>query len=160
MRFYQGLLPAIIWDPKAGAPLVEFKQGVFDTEDEKIIALLHKRGYLVEEDVNELVRGGRVEHGGFEEQEPVDKDLPSGRPPMDNPEMAQGVKTQAGNIPGTGYTQLPPGPQVALGDSLPESESEDLAQSGSKTDPPPAHGSQKRTREKKQKRTIKRRDKK
>jgi len=90
MRFYQGLLSAIIWDPKRGRPLVEFVKGIFETDDEEIIRRLHKDGYLVEDDVAILRAGGNLAHGGFEPQTPSDKDLPSGRPPMDNPEIAGG----------------------------------------------------------------------
>jgi hypothetical protein len=92
MRFYQGLLPAIIWDPKRGAPLVEFNKGVFETDDEDIIRRLHKDGYLVEDDVEVLRDGGQLEHGGFKRATPeeADKNLPSGRSPMDNPEIAGG----------------------------------------------------------------------
>ena len=43
MRFYQGLLPAIIWDPKVKAPKVEFNNGFFDTDDEDIIAFCRDR---------------------------------------------------------------------------------------------------------------------
>lgn len=90
MRFYQGLLPAIQWDKEKGAPKCEFRNGVLDTDDEELIEFLHEKGYLVQEDVNVLEAGGTLDHGGFEPQVPVDKDLPSGRPPMDNPEMAPG----------------------------------------------------------------------
>lgn len=90
MRFYQGLLPAIVWDPTAGAPGAEFVKGVFDTEDEKLILLLQKKGYLDRADVGVLQAGGTLPHGGFERVSD-DSKLPSGRPPMDNPELAGGV---------------------------------------------------------------------
>ena len=109
MRFYQGLLPAIQWDKETNSPKVEFVKGVFDTDDEELINFLFDKGYLVEEDVEELMAGGRLDHGGFEPQKPVV--LPSGRPPMDNPEMAHG---------GTPHHRAP------LGDTLPESEQAEL----------------------------------
>lgn len=115
MKFYQGLLPAIIWDPRHGRPLVEFVKGVADVDDEDIIKRLHKEGYLVEEDVAVLEAGGNIAHGGFEPQIPVDKDLPSGRSPMDNPEMAPGGL---------------PHKRERLTDSLPENEQVDLAKGG------------------------------
>lgn len=111
MKFYQGLLPAIIWDPRHGRPLVEFVRGVVDVDDEDIIKRLHKAGYLVEEDVAVLEAGGNIAHGGFEPQTPVDKDLPSGRSPMDNPEMAPGGL---------------PHKRERLTDSLPDNEQADL----------------------------------
>lgn len=114
MRFYQGLLPAILWDKKIGGPIVEFKRGIFDTEDEDIIALLHKRGYLTIEDVEILQAGGTLPHGGFEKV--VDDSLlPSGRSPMDNPELAGGVP----------HAQAIP--KEAPKDDLPQTESQDLA---------------------------------
>jgi len=105
MRFYQGLLPAIIWDKEIGGPIVEFSLGIFDTDDEKIIKLLIGKGYLVEEDLRVLEQGGTLPHGGFET---VDKDdqLPSGRPPMDNPEIAGG-HPHAKQDAAVGYTTLP-----------------------------------------------------
>ena len=131
MRFYQGLLPAIIWDPKVKAPKVEFNNGFFDTDDEDIIAFLHKEGYLVEEDGRVLEAGGNINHGGFEPQIPVDKDLPSGKAPMDNPELAPGG--------------LPQKRDVKL-DNLPESEQEDYttAQGGGLADAPDVNVSDKR----------------
>jgi len=113
MRFYQGLLPAVQWDKEVGAPKCEFKKGVLDTDDEELINFLLDKGYLVQKDVDVLVAGGNLDHGGFEPQEPSDKDLPSGRPPMDNPEMAQG----GGVIPAT---------RPVLTDNLPVSEQAEI----------------------------------
>lgn len=104
MRFYQGLLPAIQWDKEKGAPRCEFKHGVLDTDDEELINFLLDKGYLVQEDVEHLERGGRLDHGGFEPQPSLDDQLPSGRPPMDNPELAQGP---TGNRPGMPLDNLP-----------------------------------------------------
>lgn len=99
MRFYQGLLPAVIWDPKVGAPMVEFKNGIFDTDDEKIIERLRADGYLVEEDLEVLKAGGRLEHGGFTDGTSVDGQLPSGKPPVEEPEKFGGQPlTPAGNV--------------------------------------------------------------
>lgn len=139
MRFYQGLLPAIIWDQKIGAPKVEFNNRIFDTDDEDIIAFLHKEGYLVEADVRVLEAGGNIDHGGFEPQESKDKDLPSGKLPMDNPEMAPGGQ-----------------PQKRERTNLPDSEQEDIAKAsaGGLADVPDAASS------KRPRRTIARRDKK
>ena len=115
MRFYQGLLPAILWDKKIGGPIVEFRKGIFDTDDEDIIALLHDRGYLTREDVSILEAGGTLAHGGFEEV-PDDSKLPSGRPPMDNPELAGGEP----------HAQVDPNIKAPKGDSLPQTEGADL----------------------------------
>lgn len=112
MRFYQGLLPAIQWDKTAGKPFCEFKHGILDTDDEELIKFLHEKGYLVQEDVEHLEAGGRLDHGGFEPQVSKDNQLPSGRPPMDNPEMAQG---------GT------PHKRGVVTDSLPDNEQMDMA---------------------------------
>ncbi len=99
MRFYQGLLPAVIWDPKVGAPMVEFKNGIFDTEDEEIIERLYADGYLVEEDLKVLEAGGRLEHGGFTDGTSIDGQLPSGKPPVEEPEKFGGQPlTPAGNV--------------------------------------------------------------
>lgn len=117
MRFYQGLLPAVQWDKEKGASRCEFKNGVLDTDDEELINFLLDEGYLVQEDVDILERGGNLDHGGFEPQIPVDKDLPSGRPPMDNPELAQGPT--GGNVGGS---------RAPLTDRLPESEQAELNQ--------------------------------
>lgn len=143
MRFYQGLLPAIIWDPKVKAPKVEFKNGIFDTDDEDIIIFLKKEGYLIEEDVKILEAGGNIDHGGFEPQVPVDKDLPSGRAPMDDPDMAPS------GIPQKRKMQL---------DAFPNNEQEDLTKvqgEGLADISPDINASQKRIRRK-----ISRRDKK
>ncbi len=114
MRFYQGLLPAIIWDPKVGAAIVEFKDGIFDTEDEKIIDRLHADGYLVEEDLAILEAGGRLDHGGFTDGTSVDNMLPSGKPPVEEPEKFGGQPlTPAGNV---------------LHDNLPDSEEAEFTQ--------------------------------
>lgn len=117
MRFYQGLLPAVQWDKEKGASRCEFKNGVLDTDDEELINFLLDEGYLVQEDVDILERGGNLDHGGFEPQIPVDKDLPSGRPPMDNPELAQGPT--GGNAGGS---------RAPLTDRLPDSEQAELNQ--------------------------------
>lgn len=115
MRFYQGLLPAVIWDKEIRAPSVEFKNGVFDTEDEKLIEMLTTKGYLTRVDIQTLEDGGTLDHGGFERQV-FDEDLPSGRPPMDNPEIAGGdpLIAQARTM----------GPSA---DKLPSNENADLA---------------------------------
>jgi hypothetical protein len=86
MRFYQGLLPRIIWDPVSEKPLVEFERKdergavCFDTEDEKIIKLLRKKGYPTYTDLKELEITGQLPHGGFEKMTGA---LPSGRPAIE-----------------------------------------------------------------------------
>lgn len=40
----------IIWDPKTGKPLAEFKDGVFETDDKKVAdALKAVKGCVIEE---------------------------------------------------------------------------------------------------------------
>jgi hypothetical protein len=128
MRFYQGLLPAIVWDKVVGAPKWEFKNGVFDTDDENLINELLDYGYLTREDVAILEAGGTLPHGGFEPQPPIDSQLPSGRPPMDDPDAAM---NQPGyrRFPGAVGAVTQPNPRQArqhLGDNLPASEEQDL----------------------------------
>jgi len=79
MKFYQGLLPRIIWDPSNNRALLEFdERGEFETEDEDLLKLLRGKGYLLDRDMAELERTGRLPHGGFEKVI-EDGDLPSGR---------------------------------------------------------------------------------
>jgi hypothetical protein len=84
MKFYQGLLPRIIWDPSKNTALLEFNEtGEFETEDENLIKLLRGKGYLLDRDMVELERTGRLPHGGFEKVI-EDGDLPSGRPAVED----------------------------------------------------------------------------
>lgn len=55
MRFFQGGRPAVIWNPSKKRPLVEFKKGVFDTEDEEIIKVLKSKGYVTQQQQDQLV---------------------------------------------------------------------------------------------------------
>lgn len=71
MRFYQGGRPAVIWNPETKKPDVEFNQGVFETEDERLIELLRSKGYLTQMEQEKLVALGTVPHGGFEGQGPT-----------------------------------------------------------------------------------------
>lgn len=128
MRFYQGLLPAIVWDAKVGAPKWEFKNGVFDTDDENLINELLDYGYLTREDVAILEAGGTLPHGGFEPQPPIDSQLPSGRPPMDDPDAAMnqpGYRRFPGAV-GAVQQQNQGQARRPLGDNLPANEEQDL----------------------------------
>jgi len=82
MKFYQGLLPRIIWDPSKNTSLVEFdRNGEFETDDEDLIKLLAGKGYPTYSEMMTLEMTGRLPHGGFEK---VDDDtLPSGRPSVE-----------------------------------------------------------------------------
>jgi hypothetical protein len=44
-RFYKANLPAVIWDSKADASLVEFIKGEFITSNKEIADILIKKGY-------------------------------------------------------------------------------------------------------------------
>lgn len=128
MRFYQGLLPAIVWDAKVGAPKWEFKNGVFDTDDENLINELLDYGYLTREDVAILEAGGTLPHGGFGPQPPIDSQLPSGRPPMDDPDAAQnqpGYRRFPGAVGAVSQSD-PRQARQKLGDNLPDNEEQDL----------------------------------
>jgi hypothetical protein len=119
MRFYQGLLPRIIWDPSEGKPLVEFSlEGVFETEDEKIIKCLKRDGYLVQRDLDELERTGKLAHGGFEKPIVDERELPSGRKPIEDPSNVHSSE------PFKRERKLPEDEQADLKVSFPETESE------------------------------------
>lgn len=107
MKFYQGLLPRILWDPSKNTILLEFSQnGTFETEDENLIKLLRGKGYPVEADLIELERTGRLPHGGFEKVI-GEHDLPSGRSSVEDPDSVHGVKPQVRpRIPETEKEQL------------------------------------------------------
>jgi len=97
MKFYQGLLSRIIWDPSKGKPMADFGvEGTFETDDEDLIKLLRGKGYLVYSDLEILEATGRLPHGGFE-KEAIDNHLPSGRPPVEDDKNIHGTK---GQIPG------------------------------------------------------------
>lgn len=94
MKFYQGLLPRIIWDPSKNKPLVEFGlDRCFETEDENLIKLLRGKGYLLDQDMAELERTGTLPHGGFEKVI-EDGDLPSGRASIEDESTVHGAKPQ------------------------------------------------------------------
>lgn len=85
MIFYQGLLPAKIWDPVKEKIVVDFNvgDGSIKTSDEEIIKLLKQKGYPTTEDMFELERTGKLPHGGFEN---IGKEkLPSKRPAIEQP---------------------------------------------------------------------------
>ncbi len=44
-RFYRAMLATIVWNPKTDAPLAEFVNGQFVTDDEAIINVLIGMGY-------------------------------------------------------------------------------------------------------------------
>lgn len=84
MKFYQGLLPRIIWDASSGKSLAEFGlDGTLETDDEDLIKLLRGKGYLLDVDLGILEATGRLPHGGFEKT-PIDSKLPSHRPPVED----------------------------------------------------------------------------
>ena len=142
MKFYQGLLPRIIWDASKNKILLEFStEGIFETEDENLIKLLRGKGYPLEADLIELERTGRLPHGGFEKSI-GDHDLPSGRSPVEDPDSVHGVK-----------------PQVRQ--RVPDSEEAEMAQKKAepKNNLPGDETKAKESKEKKSKRTIKRRSK-
>lgn len=90
MKFYQGLLPRIIWDASDNRALLEFDEhGEFETEDENLIKLLRGKGYLLDRDMAELEKTGRLPHGGFEKVI-EDGDLPSGRPAVEDDSHVHG----------------------------------------------------------------------
>jgi hypothetical protein len=94
MKFYQGLLPRIIWDPSKNETLVEFgTDRTFETEDENLIKLLRGKGYLLDRDMAELERTGTLPHGGFEKVI-EDGDLPSGRASVEDESSVHGAKPQ------------------------------------------------------------------
>ena len=94
MKFYQGLLPRIIWDPSNNKILIEFdRNGEFETEDENLIKLLRGKGYPIERDLIELERTGRLPHGGFEKVI-GDHDLPSGRLAIEDSDSVHGTIPQ------------------------------------------------------------------
>lgn len=102
MKFYQGLLPRIIWDPSKNTALLEFDDnGVFETDDENLIKLLRGKGYLLDMDMAELERTGRLPHGGFEKV--GEENLPSGRPAVEDDTHIHGQKplVRARQMPAT-----------------------------------------------------------
>jgi len=66
MRFYQGGRPAVIWNPSTKRPLAEFVKGVFETEDQAIIKVLKEKGYMTQQQQEELVNMQR--QSGFQQQ--------------------------------------------------------------------------------------------
>jgi len=94
MRFYQGSKPAIIWNPEAKKPRVQFVNGIFETEDAELINLLEGKGYLTQMQKDTLIDLGTKEHGGFrqatstrmppakkgEDKFPIDTDKPQPAP--------------------------------------------------------------------------------
>jgi len=108
MKFYQGLLSRIIWDPSKNKILVEFDRNrTFETEDENLIKLLRGKGYLLDRDMAELERTGTLPHGGFEKVI-QDGDLPSGRPSVEDKSSVHGPqpKVRARQLPGTEQQDL------------------------------------------------------
>lgn len=45
-RFYRSSLSTIVWDPEKDAPLADFTEGHFTTEDPKVAAKLKALGYM------------------------------------------------------------------------------------------------------------------
>jgi hypothetical protein len=121
MKFYQGLLPRIIWDPSKNKTLVEFGlDRTFETEDENLIKLLRGKGYLLDRDMAELERTGTLPHGGFEKVI-EDGDLPSGRASVEDESTVHGAKPQvrARQLPSTEgqalATDKKPEPKINIG---------------------------------------------
>lgn len=44
MKFIQGEHAGLIWDKEENKPLADFKNGIFETDDEKVIAKLEAKG--------------------------------------------------------------------------------------------------------------------
>lgn len=56
MKFIQGEHAGLIWDAEENKPLADFKNGIFETDDEKVIAKLEKLGvdYKIPEKVTKV----------------------------------------------------------------------------------------------------------
>ena len=121
MRFYQGLLPRMIWSPSDNKVLVDFSpNGEFETEDEDLIKLLRGKGYPIYGDMLELEATGTLPHGGFEKVI-EDGELPSGRPSIEEEVTGQKAKVRPRNIlPATEAQDLVGGRQKEPTMNIPE----------------------------------------